>query len=195
VIADWSPKAGQVVLVEPIDGVTPDCLTGLVMSADPETLVIDLGASPPTGTHFDAIGSIFAADALYRIKCTLDHGDHSDNVYDLVIHDIERVQRRATPRKRATFAVSLGAFDGPGDPVSVAGETIDIGTGGCRVCTTRAFPLESDPTVVIDLPDGSMVTLARILEADEHDDRCEYRLVFADIDPVDLERLSVLVAS
>ncbi len=99
---------------------------------------------------------------------------------------------------KAALPVALSAFDQNGDFSSVTGETVDVGSGGCRVQTNRPFVRGVDPTVSITLPEGPpVVVLAEVLERvpTEEDDRTEYRLRFLTVDDDDLVRLKALVAS
>jgi hypothetical protein len=190
----WRPAPGQLALIEPVDpeaGV--ECLTGVVM-ADPGRVVIDLGASPrPSAGSYEVEASFFAADALYRLAATAKSVTTADGVVELIVHGVERVQRRSDPRVRISLPVALASFDDPGDFVSVRGETLDLAPGGCRVATNREFPAGVDATVSITMPDGSpLVALTRILDRHQRDDRWHYRLVFAGLDDGDRARLADL---
>lgn len=206
----WKPLPGQVALIEVSDGGS-DCLTGVVVDdagGDADALVVDLGASP--ALELDARGgrevvaSFFAPDALYRLTATLSRHDPDHealaSVIDLRVHDVERVQRRTAPRARLRLPLVMSNFDDPAtdDPgafASVVGETIDIGEGGCRALMPRPFPNGCDPTVTLELVDGStIVALAAVLQATATTDgRYEYRLVFLELDDVDRLRLAELV--
>jgi len=206
----WKPMPGQVALIEVSDGGN-DCLTGVVVdeaTGYDEALVVDLGASP--ALELDASGgrevvaSFFAPDALYRLTATLSRHDPEHealaSVIDLRVHDVERVQRRTAPRARLRLPVVMSNFDDPANDdhgafASVVGETIDVGEGGCRVLVPRPFPHGCDPTVTLELPDGTtIVALAAVLQATATTDgRYEYRLVFLELDDVDRLRLADLV--
>jgi hypothetical protein len=199
----WKPTPGQVALIEMASGGT-DCLTGVVVEDDGEAgVVIDLGASPRlTEKDCEVVASFFAPDALYRMTATLHAHDDVEQIIDLRVHDIERVQRRTAPRARGRVPAVLSNFDDPaiedgGAFTSIKGETVDVGEGGCRVITTRPFPSGCDPTVTLQLADGeSIVALGAILQATATGDgRYEYRLVFLELDDVDRLRLSELIAA
>src|SRR5687768_4302880 len=71
--------------------------------------------------------------------------------------EIERDQRRRSPRARISLPVVLSNFD-HADPdvggevfASVRGESIDISEGGCRVLIDGRFPTTCDPTVMLHL--------------------------------------------
>ena len=200
---EWRPAPGQLALIEPVgvgaegagpDGASRDCLTGVVLP-DERRLLVDLGASPcPPSSPCDVVASFFTPDALYRLAASA--MTIADGLLELDVRATERVQRRRTVRHRVSLPVSLAAFDGPGEFRTVTGETIDVGPGGCRVRTRTPFPSGVDPTVSIRVPGGNpVVALARILQAEVGPDRCEYRLVFADLAPADAERLSHLTAA
>ena len=110
------------------------------------------------------------------------------------ISALERVQRRANPRVQVVLPVRLGVGD-QAEAAVLAGETVDLSTGGCRVMTDRPWPTEADPVVTIELPDGAAVsTQARVVTVDLNGDGWEYRLAFPGIDETASERLSRLVA-
>jgi hypothetical protein len=191
---EWRPAPGQLALIEPVDAEAgAECLTGVVM-ADPGRVVIDLGASPrPAAGTYEVEASFFAADALYRLAATAKSVATSDGVVELIVHDVERVQRRSDPRVRISLPMALASFDDPGDFISIKGETLDLAPGGCRVATDREFPASIDPTISITLPDGPpVIALARILDRNQRNERWHYRLVFAAIDDVDRARLADL---
>lgn len=198
----WKPAPGQVALIELAAGGT-DCLTGVVLSDDGAEVVVDLGASPRlTGSDCEVVASFFAPDALYRMAATLHRHDDVEQIIDLRVHDIERVQRRTAPRVRVTMPAVLSNFDDPsvedsGGFTSVVGETLDVGEGGCRVLTPRPFPSGCDPTVTLQLPSGdTVVALAAVLQANITEDRrYEYRLVFLELDELDRLRLAEIIAS
>ncbi len=192
----WRPAAGQVALIEPLDaGASRDCFTGLVLPDSEERVLVDLGASPrPASQECEVVASFFAPDALYRVKATASKHGHQDAVIDLAIHEIERVQRRSSPRVQLTLPAVLSNFDGPGDLISVTGETLDIGPGGCRVQTAKPFPQGCDPTVSLKLPDGkTLISLGQVLQVEGGGTSWQYRLVFMDLEDNDAERLAKLV--
>ena len=192
----WRPVPGQVALIE-IDGVD-GLLTGVVIDeeGDSQPVVVDLGASPrPPSAECEVVVSFFAPDALYRVTATaVPHRGASDAVIDLRVHDVERVQRRQAPRASHELHAVLSNFDDPGALVSVVGETVDLGEGGCRIRTERPFPAGCDPTVTLSLPDGTdVVVLGAVLQSVAVDGVYEYRIVFLDIEDDDRSRLARLV--
>lgn len=189
----WRPAPGQVALIEP-DGAGENCLTGVVLESE-GPVVVDLGASPsPPVGPYEVTASFFAPDALYRIRATADAHDQQREVIDLTVHDVERVQRRGTPRARIELKAVMSNLDEPGAMVSIVGTTVDVAEGGCRVRTGEQFPPGCDPTVSIDLPDGtSVVGLAAVLQVEARAGEWEYRLVFMDLDDDERARLSTFV--
>jgi hypothetical protein len=191
----WRPVAGQVALIE-VAG-EESCLTGIVVegasAGDDSAVVVDLGGSPkPPSAPVEVIASFFAPDALYRVTATaVPHNGASTKIVDLRVQNVERVQRRTTPRTKASLPVVLSNFDDPGAMVSVVGKTLDVGMGGCRVQTGKAFPAGCDPTVTFTLDDGStVVALGAVLQSQLEADTFEYRLVFLEMDDADRLRLS-----
>lgn len=196
---DWKPASGQVALIEPT-GATDQCLTGTVVEAEGDAIVINLGGSPrPTDPECAVTASFFSPDALYRIEGTVSPHLGEPSVIDLTIHDIARVQRREAVRARMAVPVVLSNFDDAGDDafVSVPGESIDVAEGGCRVVVTRRFPPGCDPTVSLRVsPSETVVALAAVLgEQPQPDGRFEYRLVFIDQDDGHRELLSKAIAN
>ena len=191
--------AGQVALIE-VDG-APECLTGVVLDDEgvAQPVVVDLGASPrPPAIECEVIASFFAPDALYRVRATaLPHpGALRPSVIDLRVHDIERVQRRSAPRARIALHTVLSNFDDPGALVSVVGETVDLGAGGCRVRTSKPFPPGCDPTVTVTMPGGDdVVVLGAVLQARPARGGYEYRIVFLDITDEDRERVAQVASA
>jgi hypothetical protein len=189
----WKPAPGQVALIEP-DGTDDQVLTGVVLESE-AGIVVDLGASPlsPSGPC-EVVASFFAPDALYRVRATADAHEERREVIDLTMHDVERVQRRDSPRAKIELKAVLSNLDEPGEMLSVLGTTIDLATGGCRIRTSKSFPPGCDPTVSIDLPDGSaVVALAAVVQAEPRDGQWEYRLVFMDLDDSARDHLAHLV--
>lgn len=190
----WKPAPGQVTLLEIDDRM--DCLTGIVLDDDGRHLVVDLGASPdPPHAACGVVASFFGPDALYRVTATAVPHPGQQGVLDMTVSGVERVQRRTAPRARIALAVLLSAFDTPGQPpVTLPATTVDVGPGGCRVRTSRPFPSGCDPTVTVQLPDGShAVALGAALQVRRIDDEWEYRLVFVSIADEDAQRLADLV--
>ena len=203
-MGDWRPPSGGTALIEPL-GDSKVCLTGVVLDEEEdEVVVIDLtGSPPPKEPKCEVLASFFSPEALYRTEATLSPHDGREMVFDLDIHQVERIQRRGSRRAQVTLPVVLSNFDSP-DPdaggevfASVTGESIDISEGGCRVVTDRRFPPSCDPTVMLHLsPTEELVALAAVLE--EHprsDGRFEYRLVFIDPEDDHRERLAKVVAA
>ncbi|MGH9149593.1 MAG: PilZ domain-containing protein [Acidimicrobiales bacterium] len=191
----WKPTPGQVALIE-LDGTGDECLTGVVMPGGEGPVVIDLGASPrPPAPSCEVVASFFTPDALYRMRATASRRPNQDTLIDLAVHEVERVQRRAAPRVRASYPVVMSDLDSSAEPVSVLGETVDIGTGGCRVTTRQPFPPGSDPTVSIRLPNGDTVrALAAIVQASARVEQWEYRIVFLSLEEGDRDRLAELAS-
>jgi len=201
---DWRPPSGGTALIEPVSEHSV-CLTGIVLD-EPEgdVVVVDLHGSPaPKEPKCEVLASFFSPDALYRTEATLAPHDGREMVFDLTIHQVERVQRRGARRAKVTLPVVLSNFDSPdldaGGEVfaSVRGESIDVGEGGCRVVTERRFPPSCDPTVMLHLsPSEELVALAAVMEESTRSDgRYEYRLVFIDPEDDHRERLAKLVAT
>jgi hypothetical protein len=197
----WYPASGQLALIELTDEAAANAapLTGVVVGSGDGSVVIDLGASPrPEPSPCDVVVSFFTPEALYRVIGVATERAQSPGLVDLEPRDIERVQRRAVPRVKLTLPVALSAFDQDGDFSTVTGETLDLGSGGCRVVTNRPFVRGVDPTVSITMPEGApVVVLAEVLErtAPDSGDLTEYRLRFLTVDDDDLVRLKALVAS
>ena len=200
-MADWKPSLGQVTLIELSTG-TDDCLTGVVVGDDEGAVVIDLGASPAlVRIPCEVTASFFDPDALYRVNATLSPREGRSSVVELTVHDVERVQRRMTPRATVSVPVALSNLDGGAGAgaafTSVHGESIDIGEGGCRVVVEGRFPPGYDPTVALDLSsEETLVALAAVLEEQERPDRrFEYRLVFIDQDDGHRDHLAKFLAN
>jgi c-di-GMP-binding flagellar brake protein YcgR len=192
----YRPVAGQIVIVEPVDAnVAERCLTGVVMPSSDDRVTIDLGSSGAVLLDGAAVViSVFSSEALYRL-----HGEVHPTGRSLValdpVYEIERVQRRRSPRRALRLSVTL-VFTAESDPdVSrVAGRSLDIGVGGLRVETVRPLPDGSNPIVILSVPDGAPMMLpTRVVTADVDEDGCEYRLAFTDLRAADADRLSLLV--
>lgn len=192
----WKPSPGQVALIE-VAGDGQECLTGVVVDNNGGPVMVDLGSSPHLpGEECEVFASFFAPDALYRIHATACPHDHQDAVIDLTVLEIERVQRRSVPRVKVSLPVVLSNFDSPGELVSILGETLDIGVGGCRVRTAKPFPPGADPTISLQLPHGeTAVILAAVLQVTVAGGQFEYRLVFLNVEDDDQERINALVAT
>ena len=202
---DWRPPSGGTALIEPRDD-SKVCLTGVVLDEEErdDVVVVDLHGSPlPQEPKCEVVASFFSPDALYRTEATLAPHDGREMVFDLTIHQVERVQRRGSRRAQVALPVVLSNFDTPdldaGGEVfaSVTGESIDVSEGGCRVVTERRFPPSCDPTVMLHLsPTEELVALAAVLEESSRaDGRFEYRLVFIDPEDDHRERLAKVIAT
>jgi hypothetical protein len=192
------PTAGQVALVELDEfdhsGVSP--VTGTVDAASTEVLTLMGLSSRDMSDGTEVVVSIFAPEALYRIRAAVHWGPGARLVID-PIHDVERIGRRSWPRHELNFNVTLVALDGPGDDFpGVAGRTLDLGVAGCRVETIRRLPPGADLTVMLTLPDGGrLVARTTVVSAHFGDGGCEYGLAFDPLDEIDATRLLALVGS
>jgi hypothetical protein len=144
----------------------------------------------------EVVVSIFAPDALYRIRAAA-HWCPLGRLAIDPVHDVERIERRSWPRHALNFNVTLAALDGPGDDVTgVAGRTLDLGVAGLRVETSRRLPPGADLTVMLTLPDGDrLVARTTVVSAHVGDDGCEYRLAFDALEDIDIARLMALVGT
>ena len=118
-------------------------------------------------------------------------------LYELVVKDVECVQRRESPRVEIALAASLVVPDTPGPMVSVLGRTKNVSGGGCRLVTEQQLA-GSDPMVTLDLPDDAspVVVQATVLSSEHRGSTWDYRLRFTAIDRDDrdrIERLATLV--
>jgi hypothetical protein len=200
---DWRPIEGQVALIEPT-GTHHECLTGVVLESHGDDVVVDLGGSPPPEDPiYKVTVSFFSPEALFRVDATAVPHDGTVSVLDLTILDIERVQRRSSPRLKLAVPVVLSNFDdidpesGGSSFASVTGCSIDLGQGGCRVAVAQPFPAGCDPTVTLHLSAiDTVVALATILEETElPDGGYEYRLVFTDPDDGHVELIDKVMAN
>jgi hypothetical protein len=88
----------------------------------------------------------------------------------------------------------LSDVDSGEPPLSITGETVDLGPGGCRVRTAMPFPAASDPTVSLHLPEGdTIVAPAAVLQMQAVMGQWDYRLVFMSLDDDARRRLLGLV--
>jgi c-di-GMP-binding flagellar brake protein YcgR len=192
----WRPPAGTTTLVEPLDPEPGhEALTATVVEDD--RLLLDLGASPrSTRLSTEVIASFFTRDALVRVTGILVAVEERDRtLHELVVKDIERVQRRQEPRVDIDLAASMVVPDAPGPIVPVLGRTQNISAGGCRVATDQRLA-GSDTVVSLDLadPDGLVIAQATVLSSQRRGSGWEYRLRFTAIDDEDrarLERLAI----
>ncbi|MEY2420363.1 MAG: PilZ domain [Acidimicrobiaceae bacterium] len=192
----WKPPAGTTTLVEPLDPEPGhEALTATVVEDD--RLLLDLGASPRPAETADVTASFFTPDALVRIAGILVAVKERDRtLYELVVKDIDRVQRRQAPRVEIALAASLVVPDAPGPMVSVLGRTQNVSAGGCRVTTEQRLA-GGDAVLSIDLADDSapVVAQATVLSSEHHGSQWDYRLMFTAIDRDDRVRLERLVAA
>jgi PilZ domain len=157
------------------------------------TLTCDQECWPPGESHHVLI-SVFAPDALYRVtgKATA----HGFEVVCAAGMEVERIQRRRWPRKRLDLPVTLCAVDNGVRLSGVPGRTVDLSVGGLCVETIRQLDSTEDPTVILDLPDGTAVVASALLVASEDlGDGWRYRLAFRGLDDSDVERLAQLTAT
>lgn len=176
----WRPAPGQVALIEP-EGGTDLVITGVVMPAEDGLVTVDLGASPgrvESGSRVTV--SFFAPDALYRFTAEASTHEGHEGFLDLDVVDVERVQRRNGPRASAITPAALTAFDADGVFTVEVGETVDVGSGGCRVRTAQPFRAAPRATVSIRLPDGTAVVAPVVIQEERElvTGRFEYRLTF-----------------
>lgn len=190
----WKPAPGQVALIEGGPAGDDTCVTGIVVGGDEERLLVDVGSSerpPAPGT--EVLARFFTPLGLYQVTATAAAHEGRSTRIELAVHSVERVQRRDAPRARVALRAVLSDFDSEGEPVSVVGETIDVGPGGCRLRTQKPFPPSCDPTVSLQLPDGHTVSsLAAILQVEHTGQAWEYRLVFMAVEDDDVAHLAAL---
>ncbi len=188
--AEWRPAPGQVALLQ-FGGATE--LTGIVLDSEEGPVVVNVGSALPPEPEVEVVASFFAPEALYRVRAVASRHGGDDALVDLQVHSVERVQQRSSPRARLALPVTLVNLDGTSQPLAVAGETVDVGAGGCRVRTALPFPPGSDPTVSLRLPDGeTVVAQAAVLQMQPVMGQWEYRLVFLSLEEADRRRLQDL---
>jgi hypothetical protein len=191
--AEWKPALGQVALLE---FAGTDDMIGVVIGNDRGPVVVSLGSSRLPFPSADVLASFFTPEALYRVQAEVTRREADDGVVDLEVRGVERVQRRGAPRARVTLPVTLSDLDSGEPPLSVTGETVDVGPGGCRVRTTMPFPAASDPTVSLRLPSGDVVVApAAVLQMESVMGQWDYRLVFMALAEGDRERLLALATA
>jgi hypothetical protein len=186
----WQAERGQMVLIEIVgDGPSP-VLTGGVEEDGPGPMIVNLGASPTLpADRCEVIASFFTPEALYLGRGTA-RGLPEPWLIELEMRQLQSVQRRSAPRRRVSYRVALGAFSGLDDYVSVAGETVDLAPGGCRVVVDAPLPDGGEATVCIHLSDHPVVAQARVVENHQEGLRWEYRLAFEELDEPDRVRLA-----
>ncbi len=191
--AGWKPTLGQVALLD-----FPEAgeMIGVVIGNDRGPVVVSLGSSRLPFPSAPVRASFFSPDALYRAHGQATRREADDGVVDFEVHDVERVQRRGTPRARVTLPVTLSDVESGEPPLSITGETVDVGPGGCRVRTAMPFPAASDPTVSLHLPEGeAIVAPAAVLQMQAVMGQWDYRLVFMSLDDDSRRRLLGLVTA
>jgi PilZ domain len=158
----WDVHPGMLVLLEPI--ADESCLTGAIVEAGPDTMLVDLEASSVgAGTQFVAAVSVFTPESLWQfqaeVRMAATEHDLDDKAGGRVARVTpttppQRIERRASPRTRVRLPAMIGT---PGDATrQVKGETVDVSTGGVRIRTDG--PLVGDGTwVTVVLPDGGEV--------------------------------------
>jgi hypothetical protein len=169
-------------------------MTGLVTNGQQEQIAIDLGAQAPPAPEEPIVVSVYAPDALYRLRGTARRARPDGVIVLEPVHDVERIQRRSAARVPIQVGVVLSFLDDPTPRIeSIVGRTLDIGLGGLRVLTLRPVP-KRDPTVMFTLPTGrSIVGATLVLSEDISSEGYEVRLSFQDLDPDDVVALRELV--
>jgi hypothetical protein len=169
-------------------------MTGLVTNGQEEQIAIDLGAQAPAVPTEPVVVSVYAPDALYRLRGNARPARPEGVIVLEPVLDVERIQRRSAARVPIQVGVTLSFLDGPSPMIeSIVGRTLDIGLGGLRVLTLRPVP-KRDPTVMFTLPTGrSLVGATLVLSEDRTDEGYEVRLSFQDLDPDDVVALRELV--
>jgi hypothetical protein len=198
VLLAFPPPAGQVALIErqelrwPADAKLGP-VSGVVEAGEGDTLTI-VGVAPPDlpeGTEVTV--SIFAPEALYRIRACA-RWLSSDRLTLDPIHDVERIQRRRWSRHELCLDVTLAPLDRVGRDTGIEGRTLDIGLGGVRVETETRLPFGPDLSVILMLPDGApLVARASVVASEDRDGSFEYRLAFDTLDEVDTTNLAALL--
>ena len=189
---DFRPGPGQVALVEYPGAQEP--MTGLVTNGHEEHVAIDLGAQARAVPDEPVVVSVYAPDALYRLRGNARPARPEGVIVLEPVLDVERIQRRSAARVPIQVGVTLSYFDDPSPMIeSIVGRTLDIGLGGLRVLTLRPVP-KRDPTVMFTLPTGrSIVGATLVLSEDPTGEGYEVRLSFQDLDPDDVVALRELV--
>ena len=190
----WRPPADTTTLVEPLDPEPGyEALTATVL--DDDRLLLDLGASPKPPTPIDVVANFFTPNALLRATGVLVAlEDEETTVFELVVKDVEHIQRRHAKRKFVELKASMVVADGPGPMISVVGLTQDVSAGGCRVVADQ--PLGgTKPVITLEVPGAPpVVAQATVLSRLHSGDVWDYRLMFTAIDEEDRARLERLTA-
>jgi hypothetical protein len=190
---DFRPGPGQVALVE-YPG-TNGPFTGLITNGGTQDrIAIDLGSQAPPTPQEPIVVSVYAPDALYRLRATAKPSRPDGVIILEPVLEVERVQRRSAARVPIQVGVTLSFLDDPSPMIeSIVGRTLDIGLGGLRVQTLRPVP-HRDPTVMFTLPTGrSIVGATLVLSEDRTAEGYECRLAFEDLDADDVVALRELV--
>ena len=184
-MARWHPPAGTTTVIEPVHPEPGHEIINAVV-LDDERFLVDLGdAARPRTSSFDAIASFYTPDALFRARCLLVSADIEGGQYQVVIEQVDQIERRVDRRVDLQVRCSVTAIDADGCARSVVGRTRNVSRGGCRLVLDRRRP-----------PGGSLVAEAFVV-ASEHDaerdgDHWDYRVAFTFIDPADRDRLAAL---
>jgi hypothetical protein len=192
-MSHWRPPAGTTTLVEPVSPEPGyETLTATVLEDD--RLVLDLGASPRPAADIEVVASFFMPEALLRVTGVLVL--EIDGYYELVVRDIDRVQRRQSDRVDIELFASLVVLDAAGPIQSILGHTQNVSIGGCRVLTGEALPSGREAMVSLHLIDDQkpVVAQATVLGFDHEDSAWDYRLMFTAIDTEDRDRIRRMVS-
>ena len=189
----WQPPPGTTTLVEPIRAAPGfEALTATVVEDD--RLLLDLGASPRPDAMLDVVASFFTPEALVRVTGVLVADDVEGALFELVVKDVERIQRRYAHRVEIELAATLVVADSGGPMRSIPGRTRNVSVGGCRVVTTQPLPSGAQPMISLALTDDGPPFMAEttVLAIDHQDSWWDYRLMFTAIEDSDRKRLDRL---
>lgn len=191
-MVQWRPPAGTMALVEPLEPEAGhEALTATVL--DDERLLLDLGASPRPPPSADVVASFFTPEAMLRATGLLLAVGEDGGLFELVVKELERVQRRRAHRTSIELEVAMAAPDAVGPVVCVRGRTHNVSAGGCRVRTDRPLPAGTDPLVTLEIPgDAPVIAQATVLATNRDGETWDYRLMFTAIDASDRDRLDRL---
>src|SRR5207244_5697000 len=113
----------------------------------------------------EVVVSVFAPDALYRLRATARSGQPEGVIVLTPVHKVERIQRRGAARAAIRLGVTIAAIDSPAVE-SIVGRTVDVGLGGLRVETLRPVPGgELEATLTMK---GGTSVVARVLGLEVH---------------------------
>ena len=195
-MARWHPPAGTTTVIEPVHPEPGgERIDAVVL--DDDRFLVDLGRSPlPRTSSFDAVASFFTPAAHFTARCILLSADAEGGQYEVIIEQLDQIERRVDPRVDLEVRCSVTAIDDAGCARSVVGRTRNVSRGGCRLVLDQRRPPGDPPTVAIELADGSLVAEAFVVACDHDDERdgdqWDYRLAFTFIDPADRDRLAAL---